>query len=125
VTVVTVVGATLVAEARDDLHVLSYIPAVLLVVGMVYVFLRVKRRLDAEKAERKASEAELVCPHCGTKGKVNTEVTRVKRGVSGGKATGAILTLGTSLLLTGLSRKEPAIKAKCGHCKMTWLVPTG
>ncbi len=43
-----------------------------------------------------------------------------KKGISGGKATGAILTGGVSLLATGLSRKEAATAATCGNCKSGW-----
>jgi len=43
-----------------------------------------------------------------------------KKGVSGAKATGAILTLGWSLLATGLSRKEEITQAHCENCQATW-----
>ena len=44
----------------------------------------------------------------------------MKKGISGGKATGAVLTGGLSLLATGLSRKEMVREAYCYNCKMTW-----
>jgi hypothetical protein len=62
------------------------------------------------------------CPHCGTTGKVHVRTTTVKNGISGGKATGAILTGGTSLLFTGLSRKVAMTKMRCDHCRMSWTV---
>ena len=63
---------------------------------------------------------EVICPHCQTKGNVHvTEVTN-KKGISGGKATAALLTGGVSLLATGLSRKESGSQAHCDNCKMTW-----
>jgi hypothetical protein len=62
----------------------------------------------------------LVCPHCQTRGKVSTRQIRVKRGVSGGKATGAVLTGGWSLLATGLARKESVTQANCAACGSTW-----
>ncbi len=62
----------------------------------------------------------LVCPHCQTKGQVRTMPTKRKRGISGAKATGALLTGGTSLLVTGLSRKEGVTQAHCDHCGSTW-----
>ena len=62
----------------------------------------------------------LFCPHCQTKGKVHTMPVNRKRGVSGGKATGALLTGGLSLLATGLSRKEQATQAHCDNCNSTW-----
>ncbi len=46
----------------------------------------------------------MVCPHCQTRGSVYTKAVTQKKGVSGGKATAALLTGGVSLLATGLSR---------------------
>jgi hypothetical protein len=63
----------------------------------------------------------MVCPHCRTRGGVTTAKQRVKRGVSGGKATGAILTAGFSLLAVGLSRMEKVTKAKCTNCGSEWV----
>jgi hypothetical protein len=62
----------------------------------------------------------MVCPHCGTKGRVHTQQTKVKRGLSGGKAVAGIVTGGVSLLATGLSRKEWVTEAWCGNCQNTW-----
>ena len=64
--------------------------------------------------------AAMVCPHCSTRGKVRVRHVVNKRGVSGGKATAAILTGGLSLLATGLSRKEQATEAYCDCCANTW-----
>jgi hypothetical protein len=63
---------------------------------------------------------QLVCPHCQTKGKVSTKRVMVKVGVSGGKATAAVLTAGLSLLVAGLSRKREVTEARCGNCKSVW-----
>lgn len=65
---------------------------------------------------------QIVCPHCQTRGRVTTKVIKVKRGISGGKATGAVLTGGFSLLGTGLSRKERATEARCGNCQVSWTI---
>jgi len=62
----------------------------------------------------------MICPHCQTKGAVRTMRVRRKRGISGGKATGALLTGGLSLLATGLSRKETLTQAHCDTCNSTW-----
>ena len=43
-----------------------------------------------------------------------------KKGVSGGKATGAVLTGGLSLFATGLSRKEKQQELSCSNCGVTW-----
>jgi hypothetical protein len=64
---------------------------------------------------------QMICPHCQTQGSVSTEKTKVKQGISGGKATGAVLTAGLSILATGLSRKQTATRAKCSNCGAEWL----
>lgn len=62
------------------------------------------------------------CPHCNTTGFVYAKTLTVKKGISGGKATGAILTGGLSILATGLSRKEERTKLHCKKCDMTWII---
>ncbi|MGI6671851.1 MAG: hypothetical protein ACOX58_09835 [Christensenellales bacterium] len=62
----------------------------------------------------------LVCPHCQEKGKVYTEQVKMKKGISGGKATAALLTGGLSLLATGLSKKGVVTRAHCDNCNSTW-----
>lgn len=64
---------------------------------------------------------QLICPHCQTKGSVRTKLVVQKKGISGGKATAALLTAGTSILLTGLSRKEDATQAHCDNCNCSWV----
>jgi hypothetical protein len=80
----------------------------------------------ADLVERNANWAhgelrsQVVCPHCQERGQVRHKAVTNKKGISGGKATGAILTGGVSILATGLSRKEGATQAYCGHCQCTW-----
>lgn len=62
----------------------------------------------------------LVCPHCQKAGRVHTKAVKQKKGVSGAKATGALLTGGLSMLATGLSRKEALTEAHCDNCGSTW-----
>jgi len=62
----------------------------------------------------------MICPHCQTKGRVLTKAVTQKKGISGGKATGALLTGGISLVATGLSRKEVSTQAHCLTCGSTW-----
>jgi len=62
----------------------------------------------------------MICPHCQTKGAVRTRAVTQKKGVSGGKATAAVLTGGISMLGTGLSRKENLTEAHCDNCGSTW-----
>ena len=74
----------------------------------------------ADRALHGTANAQMVCPHCQTKGKVLSKPISKKAGISGGKATGALLTGGISLLATGLSRKENFTEAYCKKCKSTW-----
>jgi hypothetical protein len=71
---------------------------------------------------RPAPDLALRCPHCGVRGQVTVTPVVRKKGISGGKATAALLTGGTSMLATGLSRKEPAVRMTCGSCGTTWHV---
>lgn len=83
-----------------------------------------RRRLQAglEPVKHTAAPAsQMVCPHCQTRGSVKTDRVKVKRGISGGKATGAVLTAGISILATGLSRKQKMTQARCGNCGAEWL----
>jgi hypothetical protein len=115
-----------------------------LIVGMcivlaffIYKFIRTRkgesheiaRRASLTKEELEFENANLqfgfqnstmVCPHCQTKGMIRTKRVEKKSGVSGGKATAAVLTGGVSLLATGLSRKEDLTQAHCEKCKNTW-----
>ena len=63
---------------------------------------------------------EVVCPHCQVKGKVHTRRVDRKAGVSGGKATAAVLTGGLSLFATGLSRHSQVTQAYCENCRQRW-----
>jgi hypothetical protein len=63
---------------------------------------------------------EVVCPHCSVTGQVHGQQVKTKKGISGGKATGALLTAGVSVLATGLSRKEEQFEMVCGNCSVRW-----
>ena len=78
-----------------------------------------ERRKQAEQ-NAGAISPQIVCPHCQKAGQVHTKLTKVKKGLSGGKATGAVLTGGLSILATGLSRKEQVTQAFCKNCKSSW-----
>jgi hypothetical protein len=64
--------------------------------------------------------SQMVCPHCQTKGMIRIKSVSNKKGISGGKATAALLTGGLSILGTGLSRKEKGTQAHCENCNNTW-----
>lgn len=71
-------------------------------------------------AKHGAPNAQMICPHCQTKGKVLTKTVSKKAGISGAKATGALLTGGLSIVATGLSRKDTLTEAHCANCSSTW-----
>ena len=84
-------------------------------------------RLDLERQLSDSKELAfgpintvMVCPHCQTKGKIRTKPVEQKSGISGGKATAAVLTGGVSLLAVGLSRKQELTQAHCEACSSTW-----
>jgi len=62
----------------------------------------------------------VLCPHCQVKGRVRAKRVKRKQGLSGGKATAAVLTAGFSLLAVGLSRKQWITEAHCGNCSSDW-----
>jgi hypothetical protein len=70
----------------------------------------------------RSGPAQLVCPHCQVKGRVSTKTVNVKKGVSGTKAAGAVVTGGWSVLATGLSRKASVTQMHCANCRTTWHV---
>ncbi len=71
-------------------------------------------------ADEPTGNPHLVCPHCQTRGHVHTRQDRTKQGVSGGKATAAVITGGLSLFAVGLSRKELVTRAHCDKCESSW-----
>jgi hypothetical protein len=79
-----------------------------------------KSRAKYETLQWGTLSAQIVCPHCQSPGGVRTKAITRKAGVSGGKATAAILTGGVSLLAVGLSRKEASTEAHCSKCNATW-----
>lgn len=81
---------------------------------------RARSAANRESLAHGAIRAQMVCPHCQVRGQVRCKAVKNKKGISGGKATGALLTGGISMLATGLSRKEAATEAYCGNCRSTW-----
>jgi FtsZ-interacting cell division protein ZipA len=62
----------------------------------------------------------IACPHCNEEGKIHTKSVKRKQKIHAGKATAAMLTGETSMLGTGLSRKQGITQAYCGNCHNTW-----
>jgi len=76
---------------------------------------------DLEReAQRPQRDKQIICPHCQTKGHVTTADVTVNNGISGGKASVAILTGGVSMLATGLSNRQAMTKATCSNCGSVW-----
>jgi hypothetical protein len=75
---------------------------------------------QARKRALRTNQHLLVCPHCGIRGGITRSQDLVKGPISGGKATGAILTGGLSLLVTGLSRKTRVTLNHCRNCNTNW-----
>ena len=75
---------------------------------------------ERQNNPRAVQDAKILCAHCHSVGCVTTAIVTLKKGISGGKATEAILTGGWSLLAVGLSRKEKATEAKCSNCGSVW-----
>ena len=65
---------------------------------------------------------QMICPHCQTKGKVQTRPAKIKTGLGGGKVVAGILTLGVSAITPGigLSNKQKVTEANCRNCQATW-----
>ena len=85
----------------------------------------IERKREEYEKEKKLKtlgpiSPQYICPHCQQKGFVRTIPVKRKKGVSGAKVTGALLTFGVSMLATGLSRKEGLTQAHCGNCSSQW-----
>jgi len=63
---------------------------------------------------------EVACSHCKIVGGVRMKAVKKKRGISGGKASAAVLTGGLSIVATGLSRKDAMTQCHCMNCDCTW-----
>jgi len=108
--------------------------ALMALIGIVIIGVIKDERMTPDEREKLRNDIEAkkilekwgpispayICPHCQTKGSVRTMPVKRKKGISGAKATGALLTVGVSMLATGLSRKEGMTQAHCGNCNSTW-----
>ena len=74
----------------------------------------------AAELQRPQRDSQIICPHCQVRGHVTTKRVHAKQGISGGKATAALLTGGLSLLATGLSQHQKVTKATCSNCGSVW-----
>ena len=79
---------------------------------------RDKLRYDIDQWGQRSPN--IVCPLCQNKGNVHVKPVKRKKGISGGKVMGGLLTVGVSLFATGLARKEQLTQAHCTKCNSTW-----
>jgi hypothetical protein len=86
-------------------------------IGCVLLFCMLPKRAARPP---KGLNPQVVCKHCHQAGHVTVKKVARKKGVSGGKATGAIMTGGWSLFAVGLSRYEDALHMRCGNCRLEW-----
>ena len=91
-----------------------------LIASSVRLITAYRAYIDSSSGPATRQGSALICPHCQTRGFVTTRPNKAKVGVSGGKATAAVLTGGWSLLAVGLSRKQAMTSADCSHCGSTW-----
>jgi hypothetical protein len=119
--VVILVGLGLIAVLRPSsrFFVFSVIVAAA-VVGLGYLIRLGDKSLKSMPLDWGPFNRAMICPHCQTKGQVRTKTVVRKKGVSGSKATAALLTGGFSLLFIGLSQEEELTQAHCCDCKNTW-----
>lgn len=80
-----------------------------------------QRKEEDIQCEFGRKNSAMICPHCQTRGKIRVKPIEKKTGISGGKATAAVLTGGISLVATGLSRKDNVTQAHCEECNNTWV----
>lgn len=74
-------------------------------------------------AARVGDPAQIVCPHCQTRGSVAARDTKRSTRLGVRKTGAAILTLGASAPLTGgISKKQMVTEMSCKNCGMRWVV---
>lgn len=100
--------------------------------GVIYLLLGVgiagffiyKTQFSPEAKQEAMTRAEaqklIICNYCQQSGGVTVRNIQQKQGVSGGKATSALLTGGVSLFAVGLSKKGMVNELTCSNCRMTW-----
>lgn len=93
---------------------------IMVILGIILIPLGFFALYDRDYDKWGSLNRHIICPHCQIQGQVRTKEVKNKVGISGGKATAAILTGGVSLLATGLSRKSKMTQSHCCNCNSTW-----
>lgn len=87
-----------------------------LILGFIVVLFIIWSKQNAKRWAATPPDPNIVCQHCGTRGVVKVRRVNQRKGISGAKATGAVLTGGLSTAATGLSRKETVTEMTCTKC---------
>ena len=85
-----------------------------MIIAVLYYFFQRKPKPDGSEM--------IICQYCQRRGGISLRKVKRKKGISGGKATAAILTLGWSLLATGLAKKVDQTEVHCSYCGMIYYV---
>lgn len=96
---------------------MDQLPVWIGLIGGGYLFFRYNRW---QNEEAKKGADKIVCPHCGERGCVTGKSVVRGKGVSGGKAAGAVMTGGASVFATGLSKNQRVRNLKCSNCNSEW-----
>jgi hypothetical protein len=93
------------------------ITAIVAILMQPKAFLVIGKWITEPGRIKRENDAKMVCPHCQSKGTVTTRPIVESGGISGGKATAALLTGGLSVLATGLPawRKPPNSRSGGGR----------
>jgi hypothetical protein len=132
----------ILGQDNADIYGIGCFGAIVLIGIFIAIFAKAGEKKEADRrsalpqAEREALEREerdlaqdqefgpkneaMVCPHCQSKGAVRIKRVKQKQGISGGKATAALLTGGASLVAVGLSKKGEVTQAMCENCQCQW-----
>ena len=87
----------------------------------IAVFIYVATRLSKQQNEEaNKSSDQIVCAHCQTRGSVTVKMVIRGKGISGGKAAGAVATGGLSVFATGLSKNQQVRHMTCSNCGVEW-----
>lgn len=97
-----------------------YIIFGVVIAGMMIYRSNMSPEAQVKAEDRRKAQARIICQHCQKTGSVTVRHVQQKQGVSGGKATSAILTGGVSLFAVGLSKKGWVNELTCSSCGMTW-----
>lgn len=76
--------------------------------------------LDTISKTIQGNAANIVCPHCGSKGTVWTRKATQKGGLRPSKFAAGWATMGLSFIYTGVRKHNTVVKLNCTNCGMKW-----